>query len=212
MTADTRQTRSARRRFSGNLAETGIAVIAIVIALVLGIGTLTMHVRGTAQPGPQFFPLLVTGLLLVVGIILLVAQWRRHAAREADWHRPDVSEDLLRDVGANTELLQVDAVAEANEATTTAPAPAVTDPDTAHPFDWRTVGLVVLAVVGFIATLELLGWIIAAAGMFWLIAFAFGSRRRLFDLGVALLISSTVQLLFVAGLGLSLPSGILGVF
>ena len=38
----------------------------------------------------------------------------------------------------------------------------------------------------------------------------FGSRRPLFDISLALLVSSAIYLAFTVGLGLTLPSGILG--
>jgi putative tricarboxylic transport membrane protein len=76
--------------------------------------------------------------------------------------------------------------------------------------DWRTVGLLLGGVVAFVLLLELLGWIISAAALFWLVAYALGSRRRIFDIGVGLLFSSIIQLAFGAALGLSLPSGVIG--
>jgi putative tricarboxylic transport membrane protein len=65
-------------------------------------------------------------------------------------------------------------------------------------------------VVGFVALLEHLGWIISAAALFWVVANALGSRRRIFDIGVGLLFSSTIQLAFGAALGLTLPPGFIG--
>ena len=76
--------------------------------------------------------------------------------------------------------------------------------------DWRTVGLLVGGVVAFVLVLEPLGWIISAAALFWLVAYALGSRRPIFDMGVGLLFSSIIQLAFGAALGLSLPSGLVG--
>ncbi|GMA37981.1 tripartite tricarboxylate transporter TctB family protein [Mobilicoccus caccae] len=63
----------------------------------------------------------------------------------------------------------------------------------------------------FAATLELLGWILAAALLFWFVARGIGSRRPLFDISAALLLSSVIYLTFSVGLGLRLPSGVLGV-
>lgn len=203
----------ARRRFGGRLADLGIAIIAIALAVILFVGTLGMNVRGNQVPGPQFFPFLVSGLLLVVGTVLLVSQLRARRAADAQWHAPDVSEDMLRDFGAGTELIDIDAAAAAQaEAARVpeAPAPAA-GADASHPFDWRTVGIVVGAVVFFIVALELLGWILSAASLFWLIAYAFGSKRPVWDAGVGLLVASIAQLVFVAGLGLTLPSGFVGV-
>ena len=53
------------------------------------------------------------------------------------------------------------------------------------------------------------GWIIAAAVLFWGVAYALGSRRPVFDISVALVMSSVIQLTFGALLGLNLPAGFL---
>ncbi|MGO2112261.1 MAG: tripartite tricarboxylate transporter TctB family protein [Pseudoclavibacter sp.] len=232
------------RRLRGRLADVGMAVVSIAIAVVLLIGAMTMDVRGQEAPGPQFFPLIVSGLLFVIGVVLLVMQLRRPKNEGADWHRPDVSEDMLRDFGANTELIKVDkrlgkaakpagrasvtnaanataasgaiagpdaAVDSATPAAATKSAASGDDADTAHPIDWRTVGITAGAVALFALALEFTGWIIAATAMFWLIAYAFGAKRPFINLGIALLMASVIQLLFVGALGLSLPAGFVGV-
>lgn len=58
--------------------------------------------------------------------------------------------------------------------------------------------------------LDVLGWILAAALMFWCVTRAFGGKRPLFDISVALLVSSAVFVVFGVGLDLALPSGLLG--
>lgn len=75
--------------------------------------------------------------------------------------------------------------------------------------DWKTMGMVVAGVVGFILILPYAGWIISAAALFWIVARALGSKKALFDVSIALLFSSAIQLAFNAGLGLNLPSGFL---
>ncbi|WP_432536441.1 tripartite tricarboxylate transporter TctB family protein [Kineococcus arenarius] len=77
------------------------------------------------------------------------------------------------------------------------------------PTDWRSVALVAGTFAVFTAVLVPLGWLIAGTWLFWGTAQALGSRRRLFDLGVALAVASVVQLAFGAGLGLNLPAGLL---
>ena len=52
--------------------------------------------------------------------------------------------------------------------------------------------------------------ILAAALLFWCVARGFGSRRPGFDVILALFMSSAAYLAFDVGLGLNLPSGILG--
>jgi putative tricarboxylic transport membrane protein len=76
--------------------------------------------------------------------------------------------------------------------------------------DWSAVLWAAGGFLLFALTLETLGWIIAGALLFWFVAKGFGSRRPIFDISLALLMSSAVYLAFSIGLGLSLPSGILG--
>lgn len=76
--------------------------------------------------------------------------------------------------------------------------------------DWSAVLWCALGFLAFALTLEVLGWILAAALLFWAVAHGFGSRRPLFDISLALFLSSAIYLAFAVGLGLNLPSGVLG--
>ncbi|WP_040156104.1 tripartite tricarboxylate transporter TctB family protein [Mobilicoccus massiliensis] len=76
--------------------------------------------------------------------------------------------------------------------------------------DWSAVAWCVGGFALFALTIELLGWILAAALLFWCSARGIGSRRPLFDVSLALVVSSVIYLAFAVGLGLNLPSGILG--
>ncbi|GGU21961.1 tripartite tricarboxylate transporter TctB family protein [Nocardioides albus] len=75
--------------------------------------------------------------------------------------------------------------------------------------DWRTLGLTMAGFLAFALLLDPIGWILAAALMFWVIAWAMGSGSPLKDVAVALVLSCAVQVAFSAGLGLHLPAGIL---
>lgn len=75
--------------------------------------------------------------------------------------------------------------------------------------NWRTLGITVGSVAVFIALLDPLGWVLAGALLFWGVSIGLGSRRFVFDAAVALLVASAVQIAFSAGLGLTLPGGIL---
>ncbi|MFP7365900.1 tripartite tricarboxylate transporter TctB family protein [Corynebacterium callunae] len=62
----------------------------------------------------------------------------------------------------------------------------------------------------FAVLLPYLGWILAGALLFWCMTRAFGSKHPVFDIFISFMISSVVYLGFDVGLGLNLPSGILG--
>lgn len=76
--------------------------------------------------------------------------------------------------------------------------------------DWNSVAWNVGGFALFALTLELLGWILAGALLFWFVARGMGSRRPLFDISLAVVVSSAIYLAFDVGLGLNLPSGLLG--
>ncbi|MDO5501302.1 MAG: tripartite tricarboxylate transporter TctB family protein [Propionibacteriaceae bacterium] len=76
--------------------------------------------------------------------------------------------------------------------------------------DWSAVAWCAGGFAIFALTIEMLGWIISAAVLFWCVARGIGSRRPLFDVSLALVMSSVVYLAFAVGLGLRLPSGVLG--
>lgn len=75
---------------------------------------------------------------------------------------------------------------------------------------WRALLIAIVTLVVFGAILEPAGWLFAGTVLFWGMAVSLGSRRFLFDLAVAAVVSSIVQLAFSAGLGLQLPVGLLG--
>lgn len=76
-------------------------------------------------------------------------------------------------------------------------------------FESRPVALILAGLVVHVALLETLGWLLAGALLFWVVAYAFGARAHLRDAVVALSMSAAVQVAFSFGLGLSLPGGLL---
>lgn len=75
--------------------------------------------------------------------------------------------------------------------------------------DWKSLGTALAAFALFIVLLEPIGWVVAAAVLFWLIARGMGSKTAIKDIAVAFVFSCAVQAFFSAGLGLNLPAGIL---
>ena len=74
---------------------------------------------------------------------------------------------------------------------------------------WRRVGILGLGMLLDVVLLERLGFVIASAVLFWLVARAFDQRRPLRDGAFAIATSLLAYLLFVRVLKLSLPAGIL---
>jgi putative tricarboxylic transport membrane protein len=75
--------------------------------------------------------------------------------------------------------------------------------------DWRTVALLAAAYLSNAFLIEPLGWPISGAILFWGSAFALGSRHYVRDAAIALVLGVGSWYLFVLGLGISLPVGIL---
>jgi putative tricarboxylic transport membrane protein len=179
-----------RSRFGTGRSEFVVVAVLYAVAVFLTIGTATMNVQGKSAPGPQFFPVLVCIVLYLAATLLAI-----HILRT-----PNVLDNTIHPGHGQKEE---DAAYE--------DAPSPTPGKTWKTYsDWRTVGLLVGGVVAFVLVLEPLGWIISAAALFWLVAYALGSRRPIFDIGLGLLFSSIIQLAFGAALGLSLPSGLVG--
>ncbi|GAP80490.1 MULTISPECIES: tripartite tricarboxylate transporter TctB family protein [Brachybacterium] len=201
-----------------------VAILAIV-GLTLLIGAQTMNVLGDSAPGPQFVPVIV-GVLMLVTAVAVGQDVIRHPEdeRAEPGTRHDVSRDLLQDL-SDTDTAEFKAVGTVDlesdgpaggkadaSAGSAAPADAAasvaTDEDAPSApvaSDLRTTGFVLATLIGFVLVLPWAGWVLSGAALFWCVARALGSRNTWMDIGVALLISSIIQLIFGGLLGLSLP-------
>lgn len=190
--------------FGTGRSEFVVVAVLYALAIFLTVGTATMDVQGDSVPGPQFFPVLVCIVLYLMATLLAVQILRSPKVPDSAVHPKNgqFSEDMLRDLGQ----LGPEEKARYDETGQIQLPPKKWKTYS----DWRTVGLTLASVVGFVLILELAGWIISAALLFWAVAATLGSHRRVFDLGVGLLFSSIIQLALGAGLGLSLPVGFVG--
>jgi putative tricarboxylic transport membrane protein len=75
--------------------------------------------------------------------------------------------------------------------------------------DWTTIAILVAAFVANALLIEPLGWPISGAILFWGSAFALGSRHYVRDALIAVVLSVGSWYLFVLGLNVSLPVGVL---
>jgi putative tricarboxylic transport membrane protein len=86
-------------------------------------------------------------------------------------------------------------------------AEAGEDIELGTPPDWRTVGVLAAAFVSNILLIEVIGWPLSGALMFWVAAQALGSRSRIRDVGIALLLGVLSYELFARLLEIPLPGG-----
>jgi len=186
-----------RKSFWTGRSEFALVGLLYAIAVLLTVGTATMNVQGEAVPGPRFFPVIVCVLLYATATALAIHLLRHRNLPDADPHpgHGDFSADMLSDLGHTTK--------ERTAARESGDFPWKTYSD------WKTLGQILGAAVIFVVLLKVVGWILCAAFLFWVVSHALGSRRPVFDISVALLFSSVIQLVFNAGLGLPLPSGFL---
>jgi putative tricarboxylic transport membrane protein len=150
--------------------ELGLALVVLGLGVFVIVGTLDVSAAASQLGlGPRFFPMLVGGSLIVIGLFY-VADVLRGGRGD-----PEESEDVDADA----------------------------------PADWRSVGLVSGVFLGFTALLEVLGWIIASSLLFFGLSVVLGAAHRLRAAGIAVVLGLVTYLLFVKGLGVTLPGGLL---
>jgi putative tricarboxylic transport membrane protein len=73
--------------------------------------------------------------------------------------------------------------------------------------NFKTMAIVVGAIALHVVLLEITGYVIAATVCFFGVAYGFGSRKYLKDLGISLVFALIVYFSFTKGLNINLPSG-----
>lgn len=189
---------STARTWLAARAELTMVAALATISAVLIIGSHTMTILGEESPGPAMFPMVV-GIFLGAVTIALAVTVITSPRRGAEGHAPDranFSSDFLHDIG------QMEETDDTVHRTGDSRAPARTGR--------RPLLLSLAALLLFIPLLQVLGWVLSAAALFWVLAQAMGSQQRGMDAFIALFLSSVIQLVFGALLGLNLPAGLIG--
>ncbi len=152
-------------------SELGVALFVAALGLLLIVQALMLEESLIARGpvGPRAVPLVVGGLLVIVGAVLAVDVLRGGRGE------PEGGEDI----------------------------------DLTGRSDWRTIAMLVAAFVANALLIENLGWPVSGAILFWGAAFALGSRHYIRDAVIAVVMSVGTWYLFVLGLGVALPVGIL---
>jgi len=156
-------------------------LILFVFATYLAIGQIAMPVpEDVDPPGPRFFPAIVIAALYILAVVLTVSLIR-------------APQPPLRDATIEPE------------------GKVRPNPDHSGMWfsDWPRLAWAVGGFAAFIVLLQPAGWILAAALLFWTIARALGSQHPVRDIGVALVFSSVLYLIFAGVLSVNLPTGAL---
>ena len=83
------------------------------------------------------------------------------------------------------------------------------DVDLTAPTEWRVVLPLVGAFVANVLLIDLLGWVVSGALLFWGSSWALGSRHPVRDAVISLALSLATFYGFYVGLGIRLPAGVL---
>ncbi|MFF3439909.1 tripartite tricarboxylate transporter TctB family protein [Streptosporangium sp. NPDC002721] len=162
--------REGEAGWSWRRPELGLAVLVLALGAFVIVGTADVTAAGSALGlGPRFFPALVGGAMLLIGLFYVVDVLR---GGRGD---PEEAEDI--DSGARA--------------------------------DWRTVALVSMIFLAFAGLLDLLGWVIAGALLFFGLSVTLGAAHKLRAGVIAIVLSTLTYLVFVRGLGVTLPAGLL---
>jgi putative tricarboxylic transport membrane protein len=175
----------------------GLVVTAVgSYALVLAFDLSEFSASGT--PGPGFFPRMISGLLVLLGVLLVVTSVRRKRGGDPDSTTPDSA------VPASTvPVLATEAAAVAG-ATDDPPAPV---------FAARRqlrAGSVWLCFALCMPLLPLLGFVPAAAVLVFVLLFAIEGRRTWRSIVLAVCVPVAASVIFTTLLSLPLPQGLLG--
>lgn len=142
---------------------------------------------GYATIGPGAFPVMVGVALTLAGTGLLIEGWR--GRWRVVWVERDTTAALSRASG--------NSLGRGHGLAWVAGVPVV-----------RTL-LVAAALALNVILFAPVGFVLASATMFALVAAAFGSGRHVPDAALGLLLGGTIYFVFVYGLGLPLPAGAL---
>jgi putative tricarboxylic transport membrane protein len=83
------------------------------------------------------------------------------------------------------------------------------DIDLSAPTEWRVVIPLVLAFLANVLLIDVLGWVLSGAILFWGSSWALGSRHPVRDAVISLALSLATFYGFYSGLGILLPAGLL---
>lgn len=148
---------------SAHLGEAGFGLGVILFGVFVAVLTTNIPIGPAySAVGPKVFPWLISGALILIGILLLI------------------------------------------EGLTTAEPPERIE------VDWRAILIIGLGLAAQLLLMKPAGFIIASTVLFVAVARAFGGKRWWLEIVVGVALSTVTQIGFTWGLGLQLPSGILG--
>lgn len=166
--------------FRGYGSLTVAGILALFTAYVV-YGIFTMDVPESAQsPGPKLYPTILAVLSTAIVIGLVIDAVRNPEDDRGMRYNAPVGEE---------------------QSESTIPVQQTNK---------RGLAAVIGAFILFLLIMEPVGWIISATFLFWAFAQAIGGKSWLLNVAVGLVVACGIQVGFSMGLGLALPSGVLG--
>jgi putative tricarboxylic transport membrane protein len=180
-------------------------VVAAVGAYALALALDLAMFSATGQPGPGFFPRLISALLALLGLLLAAVSLRRRRPAAAEQAAPAAS------AGAATPAIAETATAETATAGSSADERDESEAEAEPASVRRTLraGTVWLCFALTMPLLALLGFVPAAAALVFVLLFGVESRRNWRSVLVAIVIPVAASAVFTKLLSVPLPQGLL---
>ncbi|MFE1083838.1 tripartite tricarboxylate transporter TctB family protein [Brevibacterium sediminis] len=191
----------SEKQYAG--ASFPLTVLVLGVAIYLTIGLVTMNVpESVASPGPRFFPTIITIVAYAVVLVLIVQSMRQFLA-----DRRSVAVRRPSELSVSGGLVSSDATISTADSSESGDGKGEDEQ-----MNWKMISIVVISFIAFILLLNVLGWLLSAALLVFGVATGLGAKSMFTSAFVSLTMSAIVQLAFVGGLGLPLPTGFLGGF
>jgi putative tricarboxylic transport membrane protein len=149
-------------------------------------------------------------LLLAIGVVIfgLLVVWQTTHIRVTPAYAKVGPRVIPYIVGSGLVLIGIWVAVEALTGRGSAPTSESEDADPTLPTDWRTVGMIAVALVAYLLLIERAGFVIASTLLYAGSATAMGSRKIAQNLAIGLVFSTLIFAGFTRGLDLRLPAGI----
>jgi len=149
-------------------------------------------------------------LVLAVGVVIfgLLIVWQTTHIRVTPAYAKVGPRVIPYIVGSGLVIIGVWVAVEALTGRGSAPTSESEDADPTLPTDWRTVGMIAVALVAYLLLMERAGFVIASALLYAGSAIAMGSRKVAQNIAIGVILSFVVFAGFTRGLDLRLPAGI----
>jgi hypothetical protein len=186
-------------------------VVAAVGAYALALALDLAMFSATGQPGPGFFPRLISALLALLGLLLAAVSLRRRQPAAGEHAAPAASAGAATPAIAETATAETAAAGSSADESAEGEAEAKSGAEAEPASVRRTLraGTVWLCFALAMPLLALLGFVPAAAALVFVLLFGVEGRRNWRSVLVAIVIPVAASVVFTKLLSVPLPQGLL---